>query len=119
MLLRYMPNETRAIETTFSALADPTRRAVIQTLSNGPATVSQLANPFAMALPSFTQHLGILENAGLIVSRRQGRTRICSLNPKVMQAAETWLARHRQQWEERLDRLEAHLATANKDIAHD
>lgn len=104
-----MPNESQNIETTFGALADPTRRAVIQALSAGPASVSELARPFAMALPSFTQHLGVLENAGLIVSRRQGRSRICALNTQAMREAEDWLAAHRRQWEARFDRLEAHL----------
>lgn len=114
-----MPNESQSIETTFSALSDPTRRAVVQTLTNGPATVSQLASPFAMALPSFTQHLGILENAGLIVSRREGRTRICSLNPNALQRAEDWLATNRRQWEERLDRFEAHLETVKRETSNE
>lgn len=114
-----MPNQSQSIETTFNALSDPTRRAVVQTLSNGPATVSELASPFAMALPSFTQHLGILENAGLIVSRKDGRTRVCSLNTKALQEAEDWLASHRRQWEARLDRLEAHLAQAKKGEPND
>lgn len=110
-----MPNKNQAIDNAFNALSDPTRRAVIQTLSNGSATVSELASPFAMALPSFTQHLGILESAGLIVSHREGRTRICSLNPAALRDAEKWLAAHRQQWEERLDRFEAHLAKEKKE----
>tara|TARA_R110002073_G_scaffold330999_1_gene515346 strand:- start:114 stop:458 length:345 start_codon:yes stop_codon:yes gene_type:complete len=110
-----MPNHNPSIESTFSALSDPTRRAVIQTLSQGPATVSRLAAPFAMALPSFTQHLGVLERAGLIVSRREGRSRVCSLNPKAMQEAEDWLAASRREWEARLDRLEAHLAKSKQE----
>lgn len=114
-----MPNLNQPIETIFSALSDPTRRAVVQTLSTGPATVSQLASPFAMALPSFTQHLGILESAGLIVSRREGRTRVCSLNPMALQDAEDWLASNRRQWEERLDRFEAHLAKAKKENSNE
>jgi DNA-binding transcriptional ArsR family regulator len=114
-----MPNQSHSIENTFNALSDPTRRAVVQTLSNGPATVSELASPFAMALPSFTQHLGILENAGLIVSRKDGRTRICSLNTNTLQEAEEWLASHRRQWEARLNRLEAHLARARKGEPND
>lgn len=114
-----MPNQDRSIENTFSALSDPTRRAVVQTLSNGPATVSQLASPFSMALPSFTQHLGVLESAGLIVSRREGRTRICSLNAKALQDAEDWLASYRRQWEDRLDRLEAHLAKAKEEKSNE
>lgn len=114
-----MPNQIQSIETTFGALSDPTRRAVVQTLSKGPATVSQLASPFAMALPSFTQHLGVLENAGLIVSTREGRTRVCSLNPEALRDAEDWLASSRRQWEERLDRFEAHLAKTSKEKSND
>ncbi len=110
-----MPNQHKSIESTFIALSDPTRRAVVQTLSNGSASVSQLASPFAMALPSFTQHLGVLECAGLIVSRKEGRTRICSLNPKALQVAEEWLASHRRHAEERFDRFEAHLANVEKE----
>jgi len=104
-----MPNYQQSIDLTFVALSDPTRRAVVQALSNGPATVSELAQPFKMALPSFTQHLGILEGAGLIVSRREGRSRMCSLNPAALKDAEDWMAAHRQQWESRMDRYEAHL----------
>lgn len=114
-----MPNESHRIALTFKALSDPTRQAVVAALSAGPATVSDLAGPFAMALPSFTQHLGVLEDAGLIVSTREGRTRICALNPKAMQDAEDWLASHRRQWEARLDRFEAHLATSGKDRSND
>ncbi|QHQ35196.1 ArsR/SmtB family transcription factor [Algicella marina] len=109
-----MPKQYPTVESTFTALADPTRRAVVQALSLGPATVSHLAAPFDMALPSFTQHLGVLEKAGLIVSHREGRARVCSLNPEALLAAEEWLAGHRRQWEARLDRLEAHLATTRK-----
>jgi DNA-binding transcriptional ArsR family regulator len=108
-----MPNQTQPIEQTFIALSDPTRRAVVQALSQGSATVSQLARPFDMALPSFTQHLGVLENAGLIVSKREGRSRVCSLNP------EDWMAAYRQQWESRMDRFEAHLETVKKAKSND
>ena len=110
-----MPNNDSLIEITFSALADPTRRAVVQALSSGPAAVSQLAQPFDMALPSFTQHLGVLEDAGLIASERQGRRRVCSLNLDALRMAEDWLAVHRRQAEVRLDRLEAHLKQQQKD----
>ncbi|MCC0063021.1 MAG: helix-turn-helix transcriptional regulator [Defluviimonas sp.] len=110
-----MPNDIRTIDRTFGALADPTRRAVVQALCKGPATVSELAVPFAMALPSFTQHLGVLEGAGLIVSRREGRTRICSLNPESLHSAEAWLARHRCAWEARMDRFEAHLERSDEE----
>lgn len=114
-----MPNNSSAIEMTFSALSDPTRRAVVQALSSGPAAVSQLAKPFDMALPSFTQHLSILESAGLIISERQGRTRVCSLNAEALRMAEDWLATHRRQLEERLDRLEAHLERMTKENSNE
>jgi DNA-binding transcriptional ArsR family regulator len=104
-----MPNQNHSIEQTFVALSDPTRLSVIQALSQGSAAVSQLAKPFDMALPSFTQHLGVLESAGLIVSRREGRSRICSLNPSTLKEAEEWMASYRVQWERRMDRFEAHL----------
>lgn len=81
--------------------------------------MSQLASSFAMALPSFTQHLGVLENAGLIISRREGRTRTCSLNVQALRDAEDWLGSHRRHWEERFDRLDAHLATAKKETSDD
>jgi DNA-binding transcriptional ArsR family regulator len=116
-----MPNQpdSHSIERTFIALSDPTRRAVVQALSQGSATVSQLATPFDMALPSFTQHLGVLEKAGLIVSRRQGRSRVCSLNPSALQDAEQWMATYRQQWQSRMDRFEAHLETVKKENSND
>lgn len=114
-----MPNNDSPIEMTFSALADPTRRAVVKALSGGPAAVSQLAKPFKMALPSFTQHLGVLEDAGLIVSERKGRTRVCSLNLDTLRMAEDWLARHRREAEERLDRLEAHLKQQQKENSNE
>lgn len=118
-MVRLMPNESSAIETTFSALSDPTRRAVVQTLSSGPAAVSQLAKSFDMALPSFTQHLSVLESAGLIISQRQGRTRVCSLNAEALRIAENWLATHRRQLEARFDRLEAHLEQVNKEKSNE
>jgi len=114
-----MPNHESRIETTFSALSDPTRRAVVQMLGRGPAAVSQLAKSFDMALPSFTQHLGVLEDAGLIASERQGRMRVCSLNLETLRIAEDWLSEHRRQAEERLDRLEAHLEQQRKEVPNE
>lgn len=109
-----MPKQLYSVESTFSALADPTRRAVVQRLCNGPATVSQLASRFSMALPSFVQHLNVLERAGLLVSRKEGRVRTCQLNPAALRRAENWLATHRRQWEDRLDRLEAHIGKSKR-----
>ena len=114
-----MPKQDHAIERTFLALADPTRRAVVAALSTGPATVSQLAAPFDMALPSFTQHLGVLESAGLIVSRREGRSRVCTLDGSALKDAEEWMASYRAQWESRMDRFKAHLETEEKENADD
>jgi len=110
-----MPNQPPPVEAIFAALSDPTRRAVVQALSAGPAKVTDLARPFAMALPSFTQHLGVLEGAGVIASRREGRSRVCALNPPALRAAEDWLAANRREWEARLDRFETHLETLKKD----
>ncbi|WP_341853196.1 metalloregulator ArsR/SmtB family transcription factor [Thioclava sediminum] len=118
-MLRRMPNSKRPIERVFIALSDPTRRAVVQKLSERSATVSQLAQPFDMALPSFTQHLGVLEDAGLIVSQRQGRSRVCTLNPMALKAAEDWMASHRKQWESRLDRFESHLEKMKEEKSDD
>lgn len=109
-----MPKQLYSLETTFSALSDPTRMAVVQRLCQGPATVSQLAGQFSMALPSFVQHLNVLERAGLMVSRKEGRVRTCRLNPAALGEAEDWLAAHRREWESRLDRMEAHIAKSNK-----
>mgnify|MGYP003661078736 CR=1 FL=1 len=110
-----MPNKDQSIESIFNALSDPTRLSVIEALSKGSATVSELARYFTMALPSFTQHLGVLERAGLLISKKEGRQRICTLNPKTLKDAEDWLAIYRQQGEERMDRFEAHLAKVNKE----
>jgi DNA-binding transcriptional ArsR family regulator len=97
------------IDDVFRALADPTRRQVLERLSRSPASVSELAEPFDMALPSFVQHLRLLEDCGLVRSRKDGRVRTYRLEAKSMKLAETWLARQRSLWEERLDRLDAYL----------
>jgi DNA-binding transcriptional ArsR family regulator len=93
----------------FGALADPTRLAVVERLLQGEATVSTLAAPFDMAGPSFLKHLGVLERAGLVVSRKEGRVRLVGLAPGALDPLQDWLTRHRQGWEARLDRLGAAL----------
>ena len=93
----------------FTALADPTRRAVIAQLSAGEAPVKALAHPHAMALPSFLKHLAQLERAGLVTSRKVGRTRICTLHPEALGAVDTWLSEQRALWSNKLDRLDAYL----------
>ena len=90
----------------FQALADSTRRAVLGRLGQGPASVSELARPFDMALPSFMKHIRFLEGSGLICTRKAGRVRTCSIEQKRFAAVESWLSEQRALWEGRTDRLE-------------
>jgi DNA-binding transcriptional ArsR family regulator len=94
------------VDGVFRALSDPTRRDVIAHLSRSPASVSELAEPFGMALPSFMQHLRVLESSGLVRSTKSGRVRTYQLVPKRLQVAENWLATQRDLWERRMDRFE-------------
>ena len=103
-----------SLDLAFHALADPTRRAVIGRLMQGPAPVSQLADPFKIGLPAFLKHLKVLEDSGWIRSEKRGRVRTCHVLPERLLAAEQWLAAQRTLWEERTDRLadyaETHLS---------
>ena len=103
-----------ALPTIFGALADPTRLAVVERLLNGPASVSELAEPFTMAAPSFLKHLKVLEQAGVVTSEKTGRIRTVSLAPETMRSVDDWMQRHRRQWEVRLDDLAAFLDKENK-----
>ena len=93
----------------FRALSDSTRRRVLERLSRSPASVSELAQPFEMALPSFVQHLTVLEQSGLVRSTKAGRVRTYQIVPKRMKMAEHWLSRQRDLWERRLDQLDEYL----------
>jgi DNA-binding transcriptional ArsR family regulator len=104
-----MPNQSPQLDQVFRALADPTRRAVLERLGAGPAAMSELARPFTMALPSFAQHLDALERCGLVRSRKTGRVRTYRLAPRPLKQAEGWLARQRALWERRLDQLDDYL----------
>ncbi|MDG4721705.1 MULTISPECIES: ArsR/SmtB family transcription factor [Thalassospira] len=95
-----------SLDTLFHALADPTRRAVVQRLVKGPAPVKELATPYDMALPSFMKHLNVLEQAGLIASEKQGRVRTCSFNPDKLETAEKWFDEQRALWASRFDNLD-------------
>ncbi|WP_342363073.1 metalloregulator ArsR/SmtB family transcription factor [Terrarubrum flagellatum] len=97
------------VDGVFRALADPTRRKVLEKLSGSPASVSELAVPFKMALPSFVEHLKVLEQSGLVRSDKTGRVRTYRLAPDQLKVAEDWLSRQRTMWEQRLDRLDAYL----------
>ncbi|MET0402324.1 MAG: metalloregulator ArsR/SmtB family transcription factor [Cystobacter sp.] len=100
----------------FQALADPTRRAVLRRLGDGPASISELAKPFDMALPSFMKHIQLLEASGWIHTRKAGRVRTCVLEKKPLAAAESWLSEQRALWESRTDRLEMFVtASRNKE----
>jgi DNA-binding transcriptional ArsR family regulator len=102
-----MANQSALLTDVFHALADPTRRAIVGTLGHGPAPVTALAAPFAMALPSFMKHLAVLERCGLVRSAKAGRVRTCELRPQALGEAESWIATQRAIWESRTDRMAA------------
>jgi DNA-binding transcriptional ArsR family regulator len=93
------------LDKAFAALSDPARRAMVERLSAGPATVSELAAPLPMSLAGVLQHLKVLEDSGLVTSRKNGRVRTCQVNPAMLSAAERWVAERRALWERNLDRL--------------
>ena len=116
LLLNFMLNQNSKLDQMFQALADPTRRAMIDRLSRGPASVSELAKPFAMSLPAVVQHLQALEASGLVSSQKVGRVRTCQIEPEALSQAEQWLNERRTLWVNRLDRLGAYLeATADEE----
>ena len=106
-----LSESAKPIDNIFRALSDPTRRHVLERLSRSPASVSELAEPFDMALPSFVQHMGILEDCGLVRSRKAGRVRTYHLAPQRLKLAENWLARQRNIWDKRLDQLDTYLVS--------
>jgi DNA-binding transcriptional ArsR family regulator len=108
MLKQYHPG-AEDVDLLFHALADHSRRAMVERLTRGPASVSELARPLAMSLPAVVQHLHVLEASGLVRSRKLGRVRTCSVEPSALRAAEQWLAERRTFWEASLDRLGEYL----------
>ncbi len=110
LLLNIMLNQQPNLDLMFQALADPTRRAMIDRLSRGPASVSELAKPFAMSLPAVVQHLQALENSGLVTSQKVGRVRTVQIQPDTLSLAEQWINDRRTAWSRRLDRLGNFLA---------
>jgi DNA-binding transcriptional ArsR family regulator len=105
-----MLNQGGTLDRVFQALADPTRRLMVERLSRGPASVSELARPLEMTLPAVVQHLQVLEASGLVRSEKLGRVRTCRIEPAALRSAEGWMLRRRAEWEQRLDRLGAYLA---------
>ena len=104
-----MLNQSPSLDLTFQALADPTRRAMVERLARSPASVRELAKPFEMSLPAVLQHLAVLENSGLVVSEKIGRVRTCRIEAQALSLAEHWINARRAEWEARLDRLGAYL----------
>ena len=101
---------TEELSLTFAALSDPTRRAILERLALGDATVSELAEPFAVTQQAISKHLKVLEQAGLITRSRAAQSRPCRLETGRLDVAADWISRHRRMWEERYDRLDGHLA---------
>jgi DNA-binding transcriptional ArsR family regulator len=105
-----MLNQPLSLDLAFQALADPTRRLMVERLSRGPASVSELARPLEMSLPAVLQHLQVLEASGIVRSEKVGRVRTCQLEPGALRGAERWISERRTSWERRLDRLGEFLA---------
>jgi DNA-binding transcriptional ArsR family regulator len=105
-----------SLSTTFAALADPTRRAILGRLISGEASVTELAEPFDMSLPAVTKHLKVLQRAGLITQSREAQWRPCRLEARALRAAAEWMEPYRQQWERRLDRLDDYLKETNRNV---
>lgn len=110
-----MANHADRLDHAFAALADPTRRAIVARLTRGEASVGDLAEPFAIGLPTILKHIRALERGGLIVTAKTGRVRTCALVPETLRQTEAWLAAHIAAWEGRLDRLQAHLERRKKE----
>jgi DNA-binding transcriptional ArsR family regulator len=109
--MAYFPDPLNVV---FQALADPTRRAVLGRLGEGPASISELAEPFDMALPSFMKHIRILESGGLVRTHKVGRVRTCAIEKASLALAESWLSEQRALWEARTDRLEQFVVQAQE-----
>jgi DNA-binding transcriptional ArsR family regulator len=105
-----MLNQLADLDRVFQALADPGRRLMVERLSQGPASVSELGKPLAMSLAAVVQHVQVLEASGLVRSQKLGRTRTCAINPAALRSAESWIADRRSLWERRLDRIGDYLA---------
>ncbi len=109
-MLKFYEPAGQDIDLLFQALADPSRRAMVDRLTRGPASVSELAQPLEMSLPAVVQHLHVLESSGLVRSQKLGRVRTCTVEPTALRAAERWISERRTVWEESLDRLGEYLA---------
>jgi DNA-binding transcriptional ArsR family regulator len=109
-MLKQLPRQTAVLDLMFQALADPSRRGMLERLCRGPASVSDLAEPFAMSLPAVLQHLQVLEQSGLVKTEKVGRVRTCKVETKALRSVEQWITARCTAWEERFDRLGTYLA---------
>jgi DNA-binding transcriptional ArsR family regulator len=107
--------EPEPLARVFHALADPSRMQIVERLSRGPATVSELAQPLPMSLPAVTQHLQVLEGSGLVSSEKVGRVRTCRIEPVALRPVERWIGARRESWERNFDRLGEYLAEGSDD----
>ena len=110
-----MQTTTDPLSTTFAALADPTRRAMLARLSKGEATVTELAEPFELSLPAISKHLKVLQRAGLVEQGRQAQWRPCTLKPERLRDASEWIGQYRRHWEDSLERLDDYLREIRQD----
>lgn len=114
-IVKQVFNQLDSLDQVFQALADPTRRAMVERLVRGPASVSELSRPLAMSLPAVMQHLQVLQACGLVRSEKAGRVRTCQIEPGALRAAEAWITSQRTAWESRLDRLGEYLTEPSTD----
>jgi DNA-binding transcriptional ArsR family regulator len=114
-MLKCMLNQAPDLDRVFQALADPSRRSMVERLSRGPASVSELAGPLSMTLAAVVQHVQVLEASGLVRSQKIGRVRTCTIEPVTLRTAESWITERRTSWERRLDRLGDYLAATADD----
>ena len=114
-----MENNQPQLDRAFAALSDPTRRAVVARLCLGEAPVSDLAAPFSIGLPTFLKHIRVLEDGGIIETRKTGRVRVCVLKPEALRQTDAWLNEHLRLWTERLGRMDSHIQRRKKEIEDD
>jgi DNA-binding transcriptional ArsR family regulator len=112
-MLKHMLDQAHDLDRVFQALADPSRRLMVERLSRGPASVSELASPLSMTLAAVVQHVQVLEASGLVRTQKIGRVRTCTIEPVVLRTAEHWITERRTSWERRLDRLGEYLASTS------
>lgn len=117
-ILKRMLNKNAALDLTFQALSDSSRRSILSQLTRGPTSVSKLARPLLMSLPAVMQHLAVLEGSGLVRSEKVGRVRTCRIEPKALSLAEQWINQRRVEWEGHFDRLGAYLETLTQGGSH-